>query len=215
MNEQNSSKVNPERVNPEGIVEMSENHRYIRFQEVIRITFNGLLTSYKAFDTTDGVEIAWHKISIPEINEEEKLRFDQFMSHLNNFPNHKDYFVENLSYWFSVESPNEQHYLNIITTNYETIREFIGKVKTLRWKIVKKWCRQLLQALACLQQHEPPIIHRYLSCSHIYIDSGLGTITVGDIWLSFQSNAFNLANSVNDTTRPNFDDPQVMNFELL
>jgi WNK lysine deficient protein kinase len=216
-----SSLLNDERLNmntnPEGVVEMSENHRYIRFHDIIRITFNGLLTSYKAFDTTDGVEIGWHKILIPaDISEIEKQKFDDFMQHLGELGSSKDCFVENLSYWFSpvqTIDANEKSadievkhcYLNIITTNYETIREFIGKVKTLRWKIVKKWCRQLLSALAKLRNSDnssgsmyPPIVHHYLSLSHIYIDGGLGTIAVGDIWLSYRSGSFDLANSLHE-----------------
>jgi WNK lysine deficient protein kinase len=230
MKSEMSSQVNDERLNmnsnPEGVVEMSENHRYIRFHDIIRITFNGLLTSYKAFDTTDGVEIGWHKILIPaDISEIEKQKFDDFMQHLSQLGSSKDYFVENLSYWFSpvktidtsenaVDTEEKHCYLNIITTNYETIREFIGKVKTLRWKIVKKWCRQLLKALAKLRNDDdssngstyPPIVHHYLSLSHIYIDGGLGTIAVGDIWLSYRSGSFDLANSLHENVSSTYND---------
>jgi WNK lysine deficient protein kinase len=196
----------------EAIVEIRD--QYIRFGEVIRRSFNSLLTSYKAFDTTNGVEIAWHKISFEEMKEHEKTKFIHFIHNLNEIAQ-REYFVDNLSYWFSdstqtidtssipgllsnAEIDDKHHrskpstiYFNIITSNLETIREFIGKVKTLRWKIVKKWCRQILQALECLNNHSPPIIFNYLSCAHIFIDGGLGTIALGDVWLSFQSSSLN------------------------
>ena len=64
---------------PEGMEEMSPNKRYIRFDETI--TANGarssIQTSYKAFDTKNGVEIEWHKISLNEIEESEQQRVTQ------------------------------------------------------------------------------------------------------------------------------------------
>ena len=74
--------------------------------------------------------------------------------------------------------------MNIITTHLDTLEDFIGKVKTLRWRIVKKWAKQILRGLDHLHQQKPEIVHRNVTCAHIYIDRGLGSINIGDLWLA-------------------------------
>lgn len=61
---------------------------------------------------------------------------------------------------------------------------FISKVMTLRWRIVKKWCKQILRALDHLHASKPQIVHRNITCSHIYIDGGVGATTIGDLWMA-------------------------------
>ena len=82
--------------------------------------------------------------------------------------------------WFGKETRT----LNIITTHLDTLQDFIGKVKTLRWRIIKKWAKQILRGLDHLHQQKPEIVHRNVTCSHVYIDGGLGTTNIGDLWLA-------------------------------
>jgi WNK lysine deficient protein kinase len=90
------------------------------------------------------------------------------------------YIIEYLACWFGKETRT----LNIITTHLDTLADFIGKVKTLRWRIIKKWAKQILRGLDHLHQQKPEIIHRNVNCSHVYIDGGLGTTNIGDLWLA-------------------------------
>jgi WNK lysine deficient protein kinase len=181
------------------IAELSPDERYVRFHDVITKT-NNVQISYKAFDTINGVEIAWHKISMSSFQQSD---YDKFVSCINIVNSlHCENIVEYQATWFSnylnkrinqsdvvtesggVAYGDGYEFLNIITTHLESLSEFIGKVKTLKWKIIKKWCRHVLQGLQVLHYQEKPIVHGNLSCSHIYIDGTSGKITIGDIWLS-------------------------------
>ena len=90
------------------------------------------------------------------------------------------YISEYMSCWFGKETRT----MNIITTHLDTLEDFIGKVKTLRWRIVKKWAKQILRGLDHLHQQKPEVVHRNVTCAHIYIDRGLGSINIGDLWLA-------------------------------
>jgi WNK lysine deficient protein kinase len=90
------------------------------------------------------------------------------------------YIIEYLACWFGKETRT----LNIITTHLDTLQDFISKVKTLRWRIIKKWGKQILRGLDHLHQQKPEIIHRNVTSSHVYIDGGLGTLNIGDLWMA-------------------------------
>lgn len=66
-----------------------------------------------------------------------------------------------------------------------TLKEFFGgEGIKLKLKVVKKWCRQILSALAYLHSLSPPIIHRDLKCDNIFINGNNGEIRIGDFGLS-------------------------------
>ena len=175
----------------QGVVEMSPDKRYIRFDVETMSTFNHIQSSYKAFDTKNGIEVAWHKINLNSLEKSEQDRISQCVKVVKKIQS--KYVIEYLGSWNSKDNT-----LNIITTHLETLREFISKVKTLRldmlrilslllliiclcrWKIVKKWCRRILKGLHLLHSFDPEIVHRNLTCSHIYIDGGVGTINIGE-----------------------------------
>jgi WNK lysine deficient protein kinase len=49
----------------------------------------------------------------------------------------------------------------------------------IRWKIIKRWCKQILRGLLYLHGHEPPIIHRDLKCDNIFINGSSGDLRIG------------------------------------
>lgn len=172
----NSTQVNEKRGSEIG--EKSPNERYIRSNDIISETPGATLISYKAFDSNNGVEIAWHKINLAslEVSEQERLTYCIDVIKLLE----SEVLIRYLDIWYS----DDNTVINIITTNLELLSEFVSKVKTLRWRIVKKWCRQFLTGLQILHTHAPAIIHRHFSFAHIYIDGGLGATTIGDLWLA-------------------------------
>ena len=60
-----------------GVVEISPNKRYIRFGVIVAQTINGIQSSYKAFDTKNGIEVAWHHINLNALQESEQRRVTQ------------------------------------------------------------------------------------------------------------------------------------------
>lgn len=57
-----------------------------------------------------------------------------------------------------------------------------GKVLTM--EVVKHWSKQILEGLEYLHTRTPPIIHRDLKCSNIFIDGKTSQIMIGDLGLS-------------------------------
>ena len=57
-------------------------------------------------------------------------------------------------------------------------------MQVIRWKIIKRWCRQILRGLHYLHSHVPPIIHRDLKCDNIFINGSSGDLRIGDLGLS-------------------------------
>lgn len=110
----------------QGVVEMSPNKRYIRFEGFTSVSSSSIQSSFKAFDTKNGIEITWHKINLNSLEEAEQSRVTQCVNTVKKIQS--KYVIEFLDSWFSKESRT----LNIITTHLETLREFISKVKTLR-----------------------------------------------------------------------------------
>ena len=59
------------------VVEISPNKRYIRFDVIVAQTINGIQSSYKAFDTKNGIEVEWHHINLNALEEDEQSRVVQ------------------------------------------------------------------------------------------------------------------------------------------
>lgn len=110
----------------QGVVEMSPNKRYIRFEEEVSSISSTIQSSYKSFDTKNGVEIVWHKINLNSLEEAEQSRVTHCINTVKYIQS--KYVIEYLDTWFSKETRT----LNIITTHLETLKEFVSKVKTLR-----------------------------------------------------------------------------------
>ena len=74
-------------------------------------------------------------------------------------------------------------------------------------KIIKGWCREILQGLEYLHDMTPkPVIHRDIKCENIFINSNKGEIRIGDLGLATSMSA-SFANSVLGT--PHFMAPEM------
>lgn len=58
------------------------------------------------------------------------------------------------------------------------------KHKYVEMKAIKGWARQILQGLAYLHGHRPPIIHRDLKCDNIFVNGNQGEVKIGDLGLA-------------------------------
>jgi WNK lysine deficient protein kinase len=58
------------------------------------------------------------------------------------------------------------------------------KVKVIRWKVVKRWVRDILKGLVYLHSLEPVVIHRDLKCDNVFINGQKGDLRIGDLGLS-------------------------------
>lgn len=51
-------------------------------------------------------------------------------------------------------------------------------------RAIKSWARQILNGLAYLHGHDPPVIHRDLKCDNIFVNGHLGQVKIGDLGLA-------------------------------
>lgn len=97
-------------------LEMAPEKQFKRFDEVISRTSN-IRTSYKAFDTKFGREVAWHVINLADLSSFEIARIYRIKD-IMKVIKHK-YVMEYLSIWLGENENN----LNFITTRLETLTE--------------------------------------------------------------------------------------------
>lgn len=62
------------------------------------------------------------------------------------------------------------------------------KNKTISDECIRKWCIQILQGLDYLHSRNPPIIHKDLKCSNLFIDGNSSSIRIGDLGLASHVN---------------------------
>ena len=65
-----------------------------------------------------------------------------------------------------------------------SLKQFIKKVKVIRWKVVKRWVRDILKGLVYLHSRGPSVIHRDLKCDNVFINGQKGDLRIGDLGLS-------------------------------
>lgn len=65
------------------------------------------------------------------------------------------------------------------------LSSYLKKIKNPKLKVIKNWCRGILQGLDYLHSMKPnPVIHRDLKCENIFINSNNGEIRIGDLGLA-------------------------------
>jgi len=160
------------------ICESSPQARYVRFDEVLGK--GAYKTVYRAYDTREGVEVAWNSVNLNGIPKHEKARIINEVKLLDKLEH------ENIIDFYGSWVNREREQVIFVTEimNSGSLKSFINKVQIIRWKIIKRWCRQILKALEYLHMRKPPIIHRDLKCDNIFINGSSGDIRIGDLGLS-------------------------------
>jgi WNK lysine deficient protein kinase len=184
-----------------GAVEASPQGRYLRFEE--KLGSGQYKDVYRAYDTQEGIEVAWNTVNIRMLPLEEKkrimneVRLLQTLNHMNLVQFHGS--------WLNKEQQQVIFVTEIVVNG--SLKDFIAKVDLIRWKVVKRWARQILRGLSYLHGMEPPIIHRDLKCDNIFINGHTGDIRIGDLGLSTSSTRTNKTMSVLGT--PEFMAPEL------
>lgn len=161
-------------------VEHSPRGRYIRFD--IKLGTGAYKTVYKAYDTDQGIDVAWNAIDIGVLPSAEKTRIIQEVQLLQRLE-HKN-IINFYGSWFSKEKNQVVFITEIMTSG--TLKSYIKRVQFVKWKIIKRWCIQILEGLHYLHSQNPPVIHRDLKCDNIFINGNTGDLRIGDLGLSTQ-----------------------------
>lgn len=159
------------------IVEKSPGGRYLRFSE--KLGSGAYKEVYRAYDTSEGIEVAWNVVNLSDINKLERqyivneVRLLEKLNHQNIISFHGSW----------VNRAEEQVIFVTEILSSGTLKQFIKKVKVIRYKIAKRWAIQILKGLAYLHSQDPPIIHRDLKCDNIFINGTSGDLRIGDLGL--------------------------------
>lgn len=133
---------------------------------------------YRAIDRDLGREVAWNEIKIVEDADIDKLWKEISILKNINHPN----VLACYNSWV-----DEKNYRVVFITECMTsgtLRNFLQKAKKVKLKVIKNWCKQILEGLNYLHTLEVPIIHRDIKCDNIFIDGNSGKIKIGDLGLA-------------------------------
>lgn len=133
--------------------------------------------------------MAWNEIIVSGLPEKEKERFASEVELLRFLKN--EHFIKYYSSWYDEKQDKIILITQIVTSG--TLNKWARKRwltcsyvkgKQLSMEVIKRWSLQILEALNYLHTRDPPIIHRDLKCSNIFIDGKTSTILIGDLGLS-------------------------------
>ncbi|RZR72369.1 hypothetical protein BHM03_00012939 [Ensete ventricosum] len=144
-------------------------------------------SSYKAFDEVNGMEVAWNQAMLCDMmRSPEALERMYSEVHLLSSLSHES-IIKFHSSWIDVEHRT----FNFITELFAsgTLRQGDGfryrqRYQQVDIRAVKRWARQILEGLAYLHGHDPPVIHRDLKCDNIFVNGHLGQVKIGDLGLA-------------------------------
>ncbi|OQS04703.1 serine/threonine protein kinase [Thraustotheca clavata] len=161
-------------------VETSPRGIYVRFDT--KLGTGAYKTVYKGYDTDQGIDVAWNAIDIGALPHGEKARIIQEVELLKKLE-HKN-IINFYGSWYSKEKNQVVFITEIMTAG--TLKSYIKRVRFVKWKIMKRWCHQILEGLDYLHSQSPPVIHRDLKCDNIFINGNTGDLRIGDLGLSTQ-----------------------------
>ncbi|KAF2313312.1 hypothetical protein GH714_010290 [Hevea brasiliensis] len=97
---------------------------------------------------------------------------------------------------------------------FENLRQYRKKHKNVDMKAIKNWARQILQGLAYLHGHNPPIIHRDLKCDNVFVSGNHGEVKIGDLGLAIVMQQPTARSRVRPASLSKVSDPQIKEFIL-
>lgn len=176
MNKTSSEKQAMENRNK--IINKSPKERYMCYNDVIgRGTYKLV---YRGYDTHTGIEVAWNLIHFDVLDENEQNLIIDEVKLLEKLSSQNDYIIQFYNAWIDKQCGD----LVVITelAMSGTLKEYIRKITNLKLRVIKKWCKQILDGINFL--HQQNIVHRDLKCNNIFINSNTGNIIIGDLGLA-------------------------------
>lgn len=164
------------------VIETDPTGRYERYSECLgRGAYKEV---YKAFDTEEGVEVAWNQLRLDSYSM--KVEAQRILGEIRILESLRNDNIINLYYtWVAKVNGKERIYFITELMTSGTLRGYIKKTKgPIKLKVLKNWCRQILSGLNYLHTRSPPIIHRDLKCDNIFINGNNGQAKIGDLGLA-------------------------------
>jgi len=167
-----------ERENSEevAILETGPCERYAKYDQVAR--FGPYKRTYKAFDNEEGIEVDWNEVRPDDTNMDghSHERIIQALQALQHFEH--PHIVKVLAFWLSTDGSYIIYITEVLSSG--TLKKYVTDAKVLKLKIVKKWCRSILDALQYLHSQTPAICHGDIKCDNIFISGNSGQVKLVD-----------------------------------
>lgn len=154
--------------------ERSPDNRYHRSTELVgKGRFKKV---YKAFDSQNGIDVAWSKISADANN----LSPEQLSNIANDIRTGLKLDHPNIIKCFQCWEDEEAGCINLITELFTSgnLRQYRTLHRNVDPKASKRMARQILKGLQYLHSMQPPIAHGDLRCDKIYVNGHSGEIKV-------------------------------------
>ncbi|XP_021864410.2 serine/threonine-protein kinase WNK8-like [Spinacia oleracea] len=160
------------------VAETDPTGQYERYNEMLGEGFYKKV--YKGFDNLNGMEIAWCRIKIT--TKMSKSDPDTVMRLCTEACLVKNIHHENIVKCYRSWIDYENKIIHIITELFTsmTMRQYIMNHVLVDVTAVKKWCRQILNALDYLHTRNPPILHRDVKVENMFVCGNSGTVKLGD-----------------------------------
>ena len=135
-------------------------------------------TVFEAADVVEGKLVAWNEVDTQRLSPEERERVHAEVALLQEVKH-----PHIIDFYASWTSPSKVVFITAIIESGDLQRFY--RTHAVKLKVIKKWCRQILDGLAYLHtRFHPPIIHRDIKCENVLYSAADGTVRIGDLGLS-------------------------------
>lgn len=156
--------------------ETSPQGRYVKLET--RLGAGAYKDVWRAYDTLEGIEVAWNVVKLSRIPPGERKRIKTEVKLLKDIE-HKN-IIKYHNSWVDREKQQIVFITEIMSSG--SLKDYLRKNPMIRWSAVKRWCHQILDGLEFL--HSRGIIHRDIKCDNIFINGSTGDLRIGDLGLS-------------------------------
>ncbi|KAL0477493.1 hypothetical protein AKO1_010821 [Acrasis kona] len=187
-----------------------------RYQRGEELGFGSFKTVFKAYDTYEGLDVAWNQVKLQNVNSAQRAKIMgeitilERVRHANIMDIFHSWETEDGDYVVFITEIMSSGTLKefvLYSFYFLTLSSYIKKSNKIVLGTIKQWLRQILEGLEHLHSHNPPIIHRDLKCENIFINGDRGQVKIGDLGLSTCKKDIKAVQSVNGT--PEFIAPEV------
>lgn len=163
----------------ERVVEKSPRGRFTRFNR--RLGVGAFKAVYLAYDSDTGREVAWNVIPFRRLSKHARKQIDTEIKTAASL-NHPR-ILRFISSWVNRARGEVIFITERITGG--SLWSYIRRLEApLKLKVLKMWCKQILEGIAYLHTLEPNhIIHRDLKCSNIFVNGSDAHVVIGDLGL--------------------------------
>ncbi|KAJ3319612.1 hypothetical protein HDV06_006174 [Boothiomyces sp. JEL0866] len=184
MNEMGSTIIGRDSIEEDEVIETDPTGRFQRYRQSLGRGAHKEV--FKSYDDEEGVEVAWNQIRMNSFTS--PLDVNRIQHEIEILQSLRNDNIINLLYSWraasAVAGKDDIYFITELMTS-GTLKSYIRKAKgPIKPKIIRNWCRQILNGLHYLHTRDPPIIHRDLKCENIFINGNNGQAKIGDLGLA-------------------------------